>query len=281
MGACENWHQNSGFPPKTGKVTVPRGSGVDPFYTVDPNKSIASNEKGKPFWGPQKIGFFIEKKESTARSDHFRCSISIQNRPLSSTFQAFWGIFRHHFVSTVRHIGPATVRLQLLPRSHRVLENHRKVVEENKTVSPKAICVHISWWFMVTICDYVMLMNGFTAFHTWKPVNGKVGSDMMSVSVNGKALKPNFFWTWLYKDLTRIPRIPHGLLSSLITKDCPGGGHNHLLGMLFSASKSRERWNRWNLQPETNHKVLPQFGIAKLVNITPIKPMVYGRYIYS
>ena len=26
------------------------------------------------------------------------------------------------------------------------------------------------------------------------------------------------------------------------------------------------------------HKVVPQFGIAKLVNITPIKPMVYGRY---
>ena len=26
------------------------------------------------------------------------------------------------------------------------------------------------------------------------------------------------------------------------------------------------------------YKVVPQFGIAKLVNITPIKPMVYGRY---
>ena len=26
------------------------------------------------------------------------------------------------------------------------------------------------------------------------------------------------------------------------------------------------------------HKVVPQFGIAKLVNITPMKPMVYGRY---
>ena len=25
-------------------------------------------------------------------------------------------------------------------------------------------------------------------------------------------------------------------------------------------------------------KVVPQFGIAKLVHITPIKPMVYGRY---
>ena len=28
-------------------------------------------------------------------------------------------------------------------------------------------------------------------------------------------------------------------------------------------------------------KVVPQFGIAKLVNITPIKLMVYGRYNYS
>ena len=26
------------------------------------------------------------------------------------------------------------------------------------------------------------------------------------------------------------------------------------------------------------YKVVPQFGIAKLVNISPIKPMVYGRY---
>ena len=26
------------------------------------------------------------------------------------------------------------------------------------------------------------------------------------------------------------------------------------------------------------YKVVPQFGIAELVNITPIKPMVYGRY---
>ena len=29
-----------------------------------------------------------------------------------------------------------------------------------------------------------------------------------------------------------------------------------------------------------HHKVVPQFGIAKLVNITPIT-MVYGRYNYS
>ena len=40
--------------------------------------------------------------------------------------------------------------------------------------------------------DCIMLINGFAAFHTWKPVNGKVGSDMMSVSVNGKALTPIF-----------------------------------------------------------------------------------------
>ena len=192
--------ENSGFPPKTGKVTVPRGSGVDPFcpkrwylccdakFTLlIPTRASRQMRKANHFEGHRSV---VQRKKSIAMSDHFRWRYLF----ISPTFKHFPGILGH-FPAPIRiNCPPASARrprLQLLPCSHRVLENHRKVVEK-KNCFTVAICVHISWWLMVIIYDYIMLINGFAAFHTWKPVNGKVGSDMMSVSVNGKALKPFF-----------------------------------------------------------------------------------------
>ena len=63
---------------------------------------------------------------------------------------------------------------------------------------------------------------------------------------------------------------------SIFWKGSKGKYNDNLvyLGVDYFQTNPEMGQNLWNYQ----YKVVPQFGIAKLVNITPISLWVYGRY---
>ena len=171
------------FPEEAGLIHFARKGDIS---AVMPNLHCWSQQEHRVKWERQTI---LRATEVWCNEkNQLQCRIIFAGdiysyRPLSSTFQAFSGTNSHQMSAG---IGPATT-----PSTAPLQPQGPGKSSESCWKKLLHRC-HLRPHFMLINGDCIMLINGFAAFHTWKPVNGKVGSDMMSVSVNGKALKPIF-----------------------------------------------------------------------------------------